>query len=309
MDAGVDRSAMSDGHEPNATAETENRTGVNRRLFVKTVGAVGGAGSLTALTGTASAESFPSVDSILSNPTVEAVLSEVGNPKVVSSESEQITGDVDGTGSILYLIPTPAGNLSYAIRGSTEVASFFIGNSRIDGTPVLADNFRKRLPNKYKRVPAESKGKVVLADEHSDPEYIRSATPVEKEALSKTLNISVDDIHADIGGEDEEFVVVDSSQDSPTKRYVEIRGGNVVYEGATQSEVETLDELPPRFTTMGCEGPCGICIGGVPACSGCAFMCAGSLVAPPAIIGCALCMIPSCTGGGYYCGKCLDCAT
>lgn len=300
---------MPEEPEPNTKADTGNRTGVNRRQFVKTIGAVGGAGSLTAFTGTASAESFPDVESILSNSTVEAVLSEVGNPKVVPGKSEQITGNVDGTSSILYLIPTPTGNLSYAIRGSTEVASFFIGNSRIDGKPVLASNFREYLPEKYKRVPVESKGKVVLADEDSEPEYIRSATPAEKEALSETLKIPVGDVHADIGEEDEEFVVVDSSQDSPTKRYVAIRGENVVYEGATQSELETLDELPPRFTTMGCEAPCGICIGGVPACSACAFTCAGSLIAPPVIVGCALCMIPSCTGGGYYCGKCLDCAT
>ncbi len=300
---------MSEEHDANETAKTDNYTGVNRRQFVRTVGAVGGVGSLTTLMGTADADSFPSVDSILSDPKVKEVLSEVGNPEVVSGESKQITADVGGTSSTLYLIPTSTGNLSYAIRGNTEVASFLIGNSRIDGTPVLSDNFRRHISETYKRVPAESKGNVVSTNEKPNPEYTRSATSAEKKALSETLAIPVDDIHADIGSKDQEFVVVDSSQKSPKEQYVEIHGESVVYEGATQSELETLDVLPPRFTTMGCAGPCGICIGGTSGCSGCAFMCAGSLIIPAVIVGCALCMIPSCVGGGYYCGKCLDCAT
>lgn len=281
---------------------------VNRRQFVKAVGAAGGAGSLTALMGTSSAESWPSVDSILSDPKVEKVLSEVGNPNVVTKESKQITGDVSGTSTALYLIPTPAGNLGYTIRGNTEVASFFVGRSRIDSTPILADNFRNHISETYKRVPAESKGTVVV-EENSDPKYARSTTSAEKKALSKLLKIPVEDLHAEIGDEDKEFVAIDSSQDTPTKQYIAIQGEDVVFEGATQSELKTLDKLPPKATTMGCASPCGICIGGSSGCSGCAFMCAGSLVIPAVIVGCALCMIPSCVGGGYYCGKCLDCAT
>lgn len=313
--------------------ERQSRTSINRRRFVQSLGAVGGASAFGTFGMSRVSASEPEtadaadVKRALSAEKTRNVLEEIGDPAVQRGRARTVGVTTEWRDIEAVLLPTPVGDVVYAEAddGVTEAFVDF-GTSRGNQTEGVPKGLRKQLPEKYAALPAETD--VVHLSAENGTTTFREATSAERARLAEATGVDEGTMRAAFADAKRDAFHVISHTDDNTDMFrvstgdadvsatSDAAGAGVAYREVTSDEFDAANvehvattrddgDVSTDATFEECLGICGTCVTGTYKCGSCIVTCAGG-VTGIGIIACAVCLSVLCGASGGMCGYCYN---
>jgi len=285
--------------------ENKNITSINRRSFVKAVGASSIAvGSIGSQVATAEQASDADRQQALRSASVQSILDELDDPELGEAESQ--VKELGDSKLELVTISSEFGKIIYAEVNGKESGQFHFEEG-------LSDSVASELPDKYQELPSGSNP--VLLGRKNNVVFRRSATAQELEVINQVADIH-DDAMVATGSDIDGFLITEIDEEGSTQTLdliIDKEFDSTTDELGVDVKVDQDDvTLMPRISTQdqSCGAALGDCLAGGVTCAACSATCAG---APTGIgaVACAACLNGVCVGiTGVECaqafGVCLD---
>lgn len=260
------------------------------------------------------------IDALKNTKPVQEIVNEFGSLDIgYETARMQVIEDEESKYEVVHL-ETNLGKLEYYERdGESEMAQLRLTDPESDRS---FDQVRGRLPEQYRYLP-ETSHTVFLAGEGGKGLF-RSPTENERTRLEQVVDGGVDDALVFISDTSDGFQVIrhdDSTEETVVKRVLpETKRADptvrndldpayaaVEPDGFANADVVTKspDEIQVQGSRSDCITWCGTCVTGSAVCVRCAIACAGSVTGIGAVA-CAVCLVASCSAGGYACTQCYD---
>lgn len=284
--------------------ETGTHTSVNRRRFVKALGAAGTAA--LGATGHVSAKGRANEKSrgrAMRSERVRSILSELNHPQLRIEDSQQfeIKGS-DGKEMSALRFSTAFGNLFFAEMGDESGAQF-----RFDDEALIGSN---ELPQKYQNIPQGTSA--ALLGREDDVLFRRSATGAEKEMVQTVVEPDLSDAAVATGSDIGGFSILYDT-DSENASQMKVHFDSNLDPSTTTSLLDQVsaDQLSVNEVSVqwhnSCIPTCGGCVGSAASCYECYIACADAATGIGAV-DCAICLYLVCRAVLIAtCGACAHC--
>ncbi|MGN8216391.1 twin-arginine translocation signal domain-containing protein [Halococcus salifodinae] len=305
---------MSEKDRADETAEAENHSSVNRRRFVKALGATGAAVGFSGMASADESEwvsaSKKRIERLRQAPRVASLRKELNGLKITSNNTLFNDFESDGTGLTATKVTTHSGTLWFGETDEGNTTARF----DFDTNPDLNSD-RDRLPRQYRDIPDEVEAALIA--KHNDVIFRRSATESEHRAIAEATGLETQNSVAATGSDIDGYYIMSRDPDSPVEYRVTVIGaaessmtGEIDHADLVVDSVQKVTDETDKINAQAkCVTPCAACVVSVAGnCVPCYFTCAGSPTGIGAIA-CVYCLKVRCqlaTGG--LCVICLDCA-
>lgn len=310
-------------HNDDKPTEVETTDSINRRSFVKTVGAAGGA-AMVGGAGAGSAAAKPSnggvsninkatqaqVDHALESDEIRELRSAIGRPAVQRGRAKHYDVALDestGGGQIdLITLPTNIGQMMYSetSSGTTEADFLFAGSLDNQFNRPFSPGLRNQLPAQYQNLP-DVGAKLAIGD--NKMVLGRFATSSEQKQLAQLTGVSPQDMKASVNSEDNVFRVTPKKSGS-NSYLVDPQTEDLAYEEVTSEVLKDATVERPVTTQQSCSVACAECLAAIG--GGCAFTCGAvciTVVTLAGVAACAVCAVTFCATGPLICQRCNNC--
>lgn len=260
------------------------------------------------------------VDAVSDTEPVQAIIDEFGSLDIGHETARmQVIEDEESEYEVVH-VKTRFGTLEYYERdGESEMAQLRLTDPDSDRS---FDQIRERLPEQYQHLP-ETSHAVFLAGEEGKGLF-RSPTRRERNRLERVVDGGVDDALVFASDISDGFQVIQHDDSSEHPVVKQVLPGNKRNDSAVKNDIgpahaevepdrfahatvvtKSPDEIQAQGSRSDCITWCGTCVTGAAVCVRCAIPCAGSVTGIGAVA-CAVCLVASCSAGGYACNQCYD---